>query len=227
MKNTNSKTTGYIRTTCCPNCINKIDYSTPMNQFIATVTCSCGHTFSAPQKRGRKPGSKNKSTKMSKNPNVVRYVNLECVDRAKNHDKFFDIFVMIDNSVITVNGRNGTTGTVRPYKFSSAMVADRWAQNKENEKIVNGYRVRSLVRPRTSPPVYNTQPTKKLEFDPQDTSDPILAQVIIDILNNYEVKDLPKNKKIEKVQKELNTLGMTEDKTVRTDPLEAANHAVE
>ena len=122
--------------------------------------------------------------------NIIKYWNLELIDYSRNHDKFFDIFLMYDDTagyhVETFNGRNGTVGTRREYRFYDRYDAQEFAEKKNGEKIAKGY---APVRgqPRSKPPfgdISNAVEEPKIAFDPSSTTDPTIAKLIYDILTD-------------------------------------------
>jgi predicted DNA-binding WGR domain protein len=127
---------------------------------------------------------------------LLKTYALNLIDSTNNHNKFYYIFVFNNHSVFTMFGRRGTSGIYKKHCFSSLSETRRFAQEKYREKVNKGYKVltrseEEIAQEHLKKYAYINfevkdqipEKTKKIGFDPESFSDPLLAQLINDLLS--------------------------------------------
>jgi predicted DNA-binding WGR domain protein len=118
-------------------------------------------------------------------------------------------------SVVTHWGRNGTNGNVDPYNFGILGDANNFYNDTLKKKLKKGY-VKLRSQHRRTPPTYTSGDTitpkvkkQKNVFDPNTEKDPLLAQVVYDIIvaNSKVYKKLQPRDAVSKVEAEANSIG--------------------
>lgn len=169
-------------------------------------------------------------------PKVIDYVHLELVDRAKNHDKFYNIFRYNNNAIVTVYGRNGTVGHQTDPQFcGTEYSAVQLFEDLQRKKTSKGYIIKSgathgwTKNPPSTPDWYGTTPVpdKKEKAEPkvlsfETTEDPVIAKMVQEILNRPEViKKVKKEKSLAsdvlpEIMEEIRAIGLDADEAFVT-----------